>query len=102
MVERMPLTGLSAFDHFAGLPQGLCEVVCFCEFYLYLFGVVFVFVFLIGLAHSVCVVGKVSLLNMFNMLVPVLNAILFYISKVGDCSQGQPKGSLFNRYNTDV
>ena len=42
IVKKVPHTSTSVFDHFAGHPQGLCLVVCCCEFYLYLFGVVFI------------------------------------------------------------
>ena len=41
MVQKVPHTIPITFDHFTGHPQGLCEVVHCCEFYLYLFGVDF-------------------------------------------------------------
>ena len=45
MVKKVPHISPSAFDYFTGHPQCLCEVVCSCEVYLYLFGVVFVCLF---------------------------------------------------------
>ena len=68
MLKKMAHTSQSAFDHFTGRPQGLCLIVAVIFFLFGMFFMIYSWLMLLG--------GyKVELLNMFSMLIPMLNAI---------------------------